>query len=62
MIDGLASNEDMRSPYCRTAWHQIAMQSLFDDDYAAVIEEARASFGDRPMSEWPVFGCGGALI
>ena len=61
MIDGLLSREDECSPYCRTDWQQLLWQSHFFDDCAAVMKEAKACFGDRPVKEWPVYGCGGAV-
>ena len=61
MLDGLASKEGYDSFHCRTAWHQIQILSIFNPVYAKVLQEAREAFGDRPMSDWPVFGCGAAL-
>ena len=61
MIDGLALKKHDDSFHCSTAWNQIQIQAIFNPGYAKVLQEARESFGPRPMSDWPFFGCGAAL-
>ena len=60
IIDGLWYKKMIS--LCRTAWHQILMQSQFNDEYAAVMDQANEYLGGFPMSEWPVFGLGGPMI
>ena len=61
MIDGLALKNHDDSFHCSTAWNQIQIQAIFNPGYAKVLQEARESFGPRPMSDWPVFGCDAPL-